>query len=929
MCGTGSSGNPNMPKVCWDGIASLGVIWDHVHFHTPNFAQCADSSGNFIDADHGLNIGRARQHNGTYYVASQHTFDDPDIQGCFAGMPALDNYASEVMRINKGTINNNSLVPGSQNIRIDCDNHYDDLTSITTRDFPSGQWGPCNTGDLDNTVSQKGQQDVGAVTMVNGNVLTFATVPPWVAAGMVAHDSSNPGAISYGHTITAVTTGSNGTITLGGSPITASPNDTVVLSTNDPGLWMDGNTGFSWHGGAAYLSTGSYYPIQVFYESAQPPSSLHFGGPDGILHIESYPNIVADVLVSGTSAVPSIWDLTRYDPLDEASFAAVVPDLAGGTVTNLQLNGIDFKIQPAGQVSSLLTQWGQYKQLSTAVVSTGGSGCTNGTQTFTVDGLNGLGIKGQVTGTVSSGFLSGSLTVVAPGIYITPVATPTLTGVACMQNPTITAGYVTLSAQTPISWATGRETYQNSATFALPANSLTFDIDGTNGGTTGRLIGTPWNEPNAPTGTNPGGTPMCFINNTATHGKCTNTQAGITVPSGATITYTQVLGGEIVRTGLTSARTDTLDTAQNIITRGSNVAVGTTFILKIYNQTPYIETIAMGSGETPVGNLTVPPNGARIFDLLVTGITSGSYAITVFGGPTDSNVMAQTQATLYTSSATITPPSGWQLLETCLMGGGGPGGNGIALTAGTGGSGGAGGGGAAVTCDEVVPSQVAGNLTLTLPSTATAGSNGGNTTMVGTGATLTAGGGGAGSNAVSGAANNGGGAGGMDQASGSTGGYGCSSGNSSLGSNASVECGATGGGSASNGAANTGGYGGYTYVTGCGGGSSGGGITSGPGNTAQAGANGHHPNLGLSATTGGAAGGANNGGNGSNPPAGQFFCGVPGAGGGANAMGNAGNGGNGGYGAGGGGGGSCEGASCVPGTGGNGGAPLAWVKWYF
>lgn len=79
-------------------------------------------------------------------------------------------------------------------------------------------------------------------------------------------------------------------------------------------------------------------------------------------------------------------------------------------------------------------------QLATATVVSGGAGCTTGSQTFTLSGGTST-TAAQVTGTVSSGALSGSLTVATAGSYsgLPSVTAATLTGGGCSTAPTISS----------------------------------------------------------------------------------------------------------------------------------------------------------------------------------------------------------------------------------------------------------------------------------------------------------------------------------------------------------------------------------------------------------------------------------------------------------------------------------------------------------
>lgn len=83
-----------------------------------------------------------------------------------------------------------------------------------------------------------------------------------------------------------------------------------------------------------------------------------------------------------------------------------------------------------------------------ATVATGGSGCTNGTQTFTSVGGTGIGTASQVSGLVTGGILANPLTVVVPGSYVTPPGSPVATtGGGCSVQPTVTVTFLHLAPQ--------------------------------------------------------------------------------------------------------------------------------------------------------------------------------------------------------------------------------------------------------------------------------------------------------------------------------------------------------------------------------------------------------------------------------------------------------------------------------------------------
>ena len=90
-------------------------------------------------------------------------------------------------------------------------------------------------------------------------------------------------------------------------------------------------------------------------------------------------------------------------------------------------------------------------QLATATVVTGGSGCTNGSQTFTVSGGS-FTSQATFTGTVSGNTLSGSLTPSVAGSYsvLPSTSAASVSGGGCATAPTISSTWSLLSVSNPI-----------------------------------------------------------------------------------------------------------------------------------------------------------------------------------------------------------------------------------------------------------------------------------------------------------------------------------------------------------------------------------------------------------------------------------------------------------------------------------------------
>lgn len=94
-----------------------------------------------------------------------------------------------------------------------------------------------------------------------------------------------------------------------------------------------------------------------------------------------------------------------------------------------------------------------HMSLLSGTVAGAGAGCTTGTQTFNLDATvkGGRAVTfGQVSGVVASGVLSGTITVVTAGDYLSlpaTVATVNLTGGGCTTAPTLNASFGVLKVQ--------------------------------------------------------------------------------------------------------------------------------------------------------------------------------------------------------------------------------------------------------------------------------------------------------------------------------------------------------------------------------------------------------------------------------------------------------------------------------------------------
>lgn len=73
----------------------------------------------------------------------------------------------------------------------------------------------------------------------------------------------------------------------------------------------------------------------------------------------------------------------------------------------------------------------------------------------------------------------------------------------------------------------------------------------------------------------------------------------------ATISAAEIAGGLYIRSGITAGRTDTSDTAANILAANPEMDIGDSFILCVSNQSGFTLTLAGGTGVTASGNLLV------------------------------------------------------------------------------------------------------------------------------------------------------------------------------------------------------------------------------------------------------------------------------------------------------------------------------------
>lgn len=96
----------------------------------------------------------------------------------------------------------------------------------------------------------------------------------------------------------------------------------------------------------------------------------------------------------------------------------------------------------------------------------------------------------------------------------------------------------------------------------------------------------------------------------------------------ATLTAAEMIAGLFTITP-TAGRALTTDTAANIVAAISGAEVGTWFDLTIVCLAAFAATLTAGSGVTIVGTAAVN-NQAGTFKVLLTDVTSGSEAVTIY-----------------------------------------------------------------------------------------------------------------------------------------------------------------------------------------------------------------------------------------------------------------------------------------------------------
>jgi hypothetical protein len=111
-----------------------------------------------------------------------------------------------------------------------------------------------------------------------------------------------------------------------------------------------------------------------------------------------------------------------------------------------------------------------------------------------------------------------------------------------------------------------------------------------------------------------------------------STVTTITTAGAATYTAAQLKGGLILRDPNGSGRSDVTPTAALLVAALPSAVVGTSFVFTIRNDADAAETITVtaGSGATLSGTMTIAQNNLKQFLVVLTNVTSGAEAYTVY-----------------------------------------------------------------------------------------------------------------------------------------------------------------------------------------------------------------------------------------------------------------------------------------------------------
>lgn len=92
--------------------------------------------------------------------------------------------------------------------------------------------------------------------------------------------------------------------------------------------------------------------------------------------------------------------------------------------------------------------------------------------------------------------------------------------------------------------------------------------------------------------------------------------------SNQTLGASSMVGGLYTRAGMTAARSDTVDTAVNILAAMPQLDIGESFLFAISVQTAFVLTLLTAAGVTLAGKVTVPASGYGNFLVTKTSATT-------------------------------------------------------------------------------------------------------------------------------------------------------------------------------------------------------------------------------------------------------------------------------------------------------------------
>lgn len=117
----------------------------------------------------------------------------------------------------------------------------------------------------------------------------------------------------------------------------------------------------------------------------------------------------------------------------------------------------------------------------------------------------------------------------------------------------------------------------------------------------------------------------------------TTTAASVSTAGNVTITAAQIVGGILVRDPNGAARSDTLDTAANIVAAVPGAAVGDTLSVLIVNGADAAETITLGAGaggafdaNQTAASRVIPQNASKLVMIRLTNVTPAAEAYVVY-----------------------------------------------------------------------------------------------------------------------------------------------------------------------------------------------------------------------------------------------------------------------------------------------------------